>query len=58
METKTKNGDLTVGEGVCIGIRQIAPKDVNCSCRLRELSAQTSNSDALNVNINRNCLVK
>lgn len=58
METKTKNGDLTVGEGVRIEIRQIAPKDVNFSCHLRELSAQTSNSDALNANINRNCLVE
>lgn len=58
METKTKNGDLTVGEGVHRDICQIAPRDVNCSCHLRELSAQASNSDALNVNINHNHLVK
>jgi len=58
LETKTKDGDLTVGEGVHREICQIAPKDVNCSCHLREPSAQTSNSDALNVNINHNDFVK
>lgn len=58
MERKTKDSELTVGEVVHREICRIAPRDVNHPYQIRELLAETSKRDALNVNIKHDCLNK
>lgn len=58
VERKTKDSELTVGEVVHREICRIAPRDVNHPYQIRELLAETSKRDALNVNIKHDCLNK